>query len=122
YLRALDEYDGISNKELSDLIARSAIWIFVKNSECGVEMDCSLIKRINIQAFASGHRKKGEGFIRTVAPTVMMGKDLGYFGQAVAAAALDFLGDLQMQCSPRFAEQTLVQRVAHQRVFERIIA
>ena len=28
---------------------------------------------------------------------VMMGQDLGHFGQAVAAAAFDFLCDLQMQ-------------------------
>ena len=57
-----------------------------------------------------------------VSLAVMMGQDLGHFGKAVVASPLDFLCDLQMQRSARFAQQTLIEGVTHQRVFERIIA
>ena len=60
-------------------------------------MGCCLIKGIHAEAFAAGQGQVDEGFVATVRPAVMMSKDLSHFGQAVAAAAFDFLGDLQMQ-------------------------
>jgi hypothetical protein len=51
-----------------------------------------------------------------------MGKALHHFGQPVPASPLDLLSDSKMQRGPRPREQALIQRVAHQRVFERIVA
>ena len=52
----------------------------------------------------------------------MMCKHLSYFGQAVTAATLNLLSNLSMQCSPRFGQQALIERVPYKRVFEDVIA
>ena len=51
-----------------------------------------------------------------------MREAMGDLGQAIAVAALEFLGDLQMQCRARRGKHAAVQRVAHQRVLEHKIS
>ena len=50
-----------------------------------------------------------------------MRQHFGHLRQAIAAAAFDLFGNLQMQSGARFREQTLVESVPHQRVLERIV-
>ena len=57
----------------------------------------------------------------TSSMAVVMRKDFGNFDQAVAAAALNLLSDLQMQSTARLAKQPLVERVSHQCMFENIV-
>ena len=57
--------------------------------------------------------KEGEGFIGVMGLAVVMGKDFGHFGKAVAAAALDFLGDPRMKHRACFGEKALIECVPH---------
>ena len=51
-----------------------------------------------------------------------MRKRLGCLEQTIAAAALHFLGDPEMQFHARPGQQTLIHCIAHERVFELIFA
>ena len=72
-------------------------------------------------ALGAGHREVGERFAGMDSLAVMMSEDLGHFSQAVAAAALGLLRDLQMQRRSGFGEQTLIKRVSHQGMLEQIV-
>ena len=65
-----------------------------------------LIEGIHAEALAAGHGEISERFVNAVGLAVMMRKHLGHFDQAIAAAALDFISDLCMQCRARIAEQS----------------
>ena len=48
------------------------------------------------------------GFVGVIGLAVMISQFLGHFGEAVASAALDFVGGLQMQRFASIGEQGLV--------------
>jgi hypothetical protein len=53
--------------------------------------------------------------------SIVMRKRLGCLEQTIAAAALYFLGDPEMQFHARPGQQTLIHCIAHERVFELIL-
>ena len=48
------------------------------------------LKGIHAEAFTAGQREVGKGFVGVIGLAVMMSQFLGYFGEAVRAAPLDF--------------------------------
>jgi hypothetical protein len=100
------------------LIVRGTFLIPIEESESGSEVGCCLIDRVHAQAFAACHREISEGFTSARSLAVVMSQNFGHFSKAVAAAALDFLGDLQMQRNAHFTEQTLIECVANQCVLK----
>ena len=104
------------------MIVGGAAWIFIEERKGGSGVGSGLIEGVHAEAFAAGHGEVGEGFAGAVGLAVVMCEDFGHFGQAIAAAAFDFLGDLQMQRRARFGKQALVERVPYQRMLKHIVA
>src|ERR1700678_2258614 len=92
--------------------------MIVEKGSSSRKMGRCAVERIDTETFAARHREVAESFSGVLALTVVMGQDLGHFGQAIAAAALDFLRYFQMQCPAPFRQQAFVQSIFHQSVLE----
>src|SRR5450432_1132899 len=85
-------------------------------------MSIGFVEGINSEALRPGHSEIAEGFVVAVSLAVVIGEYLDHLSEAVATAAFDLLGDLQMQHIARTREQALIESFANERVLEGIVA
>ena len=92
---------GIANKKLGDLLVGGAIRVRVKQRDTSAKY-LSASSSEYTPKLSGGHCKKSEGFGIPVRLSIVVCECFDDLGQPIAATALDFLGDFQMQPGARF--------------------
>src|ERR1700733_4594272 len=86
------------------------------------EMTLCLFERINTEAFCPSDNAVLERFGWRIRAPIMISKVIRDFAQAIAASAFNFCSGFQMKGCARDAQESVVKRVSHKRVFEDVVA
>jgi hypothetical protein len=103
----------IVGQKLSDLLVARALRVFFKQRNRGCKVFFGLFERIDPQAFRASQSEIGKGLFEAVCQAIVMSERFGHLGWVIAMAALDLLGDLQVQPGPSSREEALIKRVAY---------